>query len=311
MLSVSGPTPSPAMRPFSLPLMPFGRRALPDCHCALSRRQRSAIRLEGVPYRVDLRNATDDALERLIELGAIDAELSDDGGLAALMPDHVAPERIASVLDVDGLAVSPATGRDEGSVWVLSLRPIQVGRVRIVPSHLDEAPNTLRLIDSEAFGTGLHPTTALCLEALEDALQITVPDSVLDVGTGSGVLALAALLQGVPRAVGIDIDDGALRVAAENARINQLDDRLQLIHGGPEQATGVWPFVLANVRASPLIEMAPMLVRRVGHHGRLVLSGIPISVEPDVAAAYSRLGMQRVRVTSRAGWTALLMQASW
>ena len=77
-----------------------------------------------------------------------------------------------------------------------------------------------RLIDAAAFGTGLHPTTALCLEALEEEVGIAAPDAVLDVGTGSGVLALGALMLGVPRALGIDIDDEALRIAAENARIN-------------------------------------------------------------------------------------------
>jgi ribosomal protein L11 methyltransferase len=264
-----------------------------------------------VPYRVDVRKASHSALDRLIELGAIDAEQSEDGELAALMPDSVPPEQIASLLGIEGFTVSPAAGRDEGSVWVLTQRPIQVGRIRIVPSRFDAAPHTVRLIDAEAFGTGLHPTTALCLEALEDILPGASPDSVLDVGTGSGVLALAALMQGVRHAVGIDIDDAALRVAAENARINGAGDRLQLLRGGPAEVTGSWPLILANVLAAPLIEMAPTLVRRVGHHGQLVLSGIPISVEEDVDAAYRHLGMQRVRATSRAGWVALVMQASW
>jgi ribosomal protein L11 methyltransferase len=134
---------------------------------------------------------------------------------------------------------------------------------------------------------------------------------VLDVGTGSGVLALAALMMGVPRALAIDIDDEALRVAAENARINGIGERLELRRGGPETVTGAWPLALANVLAAPLIEMAPALVRCVGHHGQLVLSGIPSSVEPDVDRAYRRLGMQRVRVKPRAGWVALVMQATW
>jgi len=73
----------------------------------------------------------------------------------------------------------------------------------------------------------------------------------------------------------------------------------------------MWPLVVANILAAPLIEMAPALVRRVGRRGRLVLSGIPSSVEPDVDQAYRRLGMRRVDVRSRAGWIALLMQASW
>jgi ribosomal protein L11 methyltransferase len=142
-------------------------------------------------------------------------------------------------------------------------------------------------------------------------VQIAAPEAVLDVGTGSGVLALGALMMGVPRALGTDVDDEALRIAAENARINALGERLQLARGGPETVGGAWPLVLANVLAGPLIEMAPALVRRVGHRGQVVLSGIPASVEHDVERAYRRLGMRRVRVTSRAGWVALVMQASW
>jgi len=264
-----------------------------------------------VPYRVDLPTVGDDTFDRLVELGAIDAEFSHDGGMAALMPDSVAPERVASALGVDDMSVSPATGRDAGSVWVLSPRPIRIGRIQIVPACTEAEPGALRLIDAAAFGTGLHPTTALCLEALEEAVQIAPPDAVLDVGTGSGVLALGALMMGVPRARGIDIDDEALRIAAENARINALDERLQLTRGGPETVTGTWPLVLANVLAAPLIEMAPALVRRVGHHGQLVLSGISTSVEPDVDRAYRRLGMRHVRTTARGGWVALAMRATW
>lgn len=264
-----------------------------------------------MPYRVDVRHAGDAALDRLVELGAIDAELGDDGAIAALMPDSVAPERVKRALGADDISVSPAIGRDAESVWLLNPRPIHIGRLRIVPAHTEDDGGALRLIDAAAFGTGRHPTTALCLEALENALQITPPDAVLDVGTGSGVLALAALMMGVPRALGIDIDEEALRVAAENARVNALDRRLQLARGGPETVAGAWPLILANVLAAPLIEMAPALVRLVGHHGQLVLSGIPASVEQDVDEAYRRLGMRRARATSRAGWVALVLLASW
>jgi ribosomal protein L11 methyltransferase len=243
-----------------------------------------------VPYRVDFRNVGADALDRLVELGALDAELS-DGGIAALMPDSATPEQLASALGVDDISVSSATGRDAESVWVLSRRPIRMGRLRIVPAHIEAEPGALRLIDAAAFGTGLHPTTALCLEALEEAVKVATPDAVLDVGTGTGILALAALMMGVPRALGIDIDRQALRVAAENARVNALNDRLQLTLGGPEAVTGTWPLILANVLAASLIEMAPALVRRVGHHGQL--------------------GLRRVRVRSRAGWIALVLQATW
>jgi ribosomal protein L11 methyltransferase len=264
-----------------------------------------------VPYRVDVTRASDAALDRLVELGALDVEHSPGGGIAALMPDGVAPEHVAQALGVTDLSVSPAVGRDAGSVWTLSPRPTRVGRLWIVPAHAGAEPGVLRLTDSAAFGTGLHPTTVMCLEAIEECLQPTAAATLLDVGTGSGVLALAALLMGVPRALGIDTDAEALRAAAENARLNALDWRLQLARGGPDAVAGTWPLVVANLLAAPLVELAPVLVRRVGHHGRLVLSGIPSSVEGDVDRAYRRLGMHRVRTQSRAGWSALVLQASW
>ena len=282
-----------------------------------ARRSISLLRLTlpryalSVPYRVDLRHAGDDAFYRLVDLGAIDAEVAQDGRIAALMPDNVTADQVAQALGIAHISISPAVGRDDESVWVLSRRPIHIGRLRIVPAHMDAEPGDLRLADEAAFGSGFHPTTALCLEAIEEAVTMKNPASMLDVGTGSGVLALAALILGVPRTLGIDIDEEALRVTEENARLNALDSRLRLTRGGPEAVTGTWPLVVANVLAAPLIDMAPTLVRRVGHHGRLVLSGIPAALERDVEHAYRHLGMQQVRVTSRAGWIALIMHASW
>ena len=273
-----------------------------------------------MPFRVDLHDAGDDVFDRLVELDAIDVERSADGAIAALLPDRVSPREIAAALGRDDFAIAPARGRDAGSLWILHIRPFRVGGVEIVPvgrdeppgaSRLDAPPRRLRLIDAAVFGTGLHPTTALCLEALEEIVRTERPQAVLDVGTGSGVLALAALLHGVPRAVALDIDDEALVVAAANARLNGLDGRVMLQCVGPDRIPGTWPLVLANVLAAPLIEMAPALVRRVGRRGHLVLSGIPLSLEHDVDRRFRNLGMRRVRANSRAGWIAMVVQASW
>ena len=264
-----------------------------------------------MPYRIDFHTAGSDTFDRLVDLGALDAEVTSDRGIAALMPDSVSPDAVAGALGVRAISVSPAIGRDAGSIWVLRPRPIRVGRIRIVPADMAPEAGAIRLIDAPSFGTGLHPTTMLCLEALDEVVPIAPPDAVLDVGTGSGVLALAALTLGVPRALGIDVDDDALCVAAENARTNGMGERLQLARGGPEATAGRWPLVLANVLAAPLIEMAPELVRRVGHRGQLVLSGIPGAVEQDVDRTYRRLGMTRLSTKSRAGWVALLLRASW
>ena len=133
----------------------------------------------------------------------------------------------------------------------------------------------------------------------------------LDVGTGSGVIALAALRLGVGHALGIDVDAAAIAIAAGNARVNQLADRLDLRCGGPESLTGTWPLVVANMLAAPLIELAPALVRRVGSGGDLVLSGIPSALESDVTSAYRHLGMRHAATTSRAGWIATVLRAGW
>ncbi|HUR35743.1 MAG TPA: 50S ribosomal protein L11 methyltransferase [Vicinamibacterales bacterium] len=263
-----------------------------------------------MPYRIDLPDPPGDALDRLVALGALDVE-STAQGLAALIPDRVDPARVATALGIDRLLVSPAIGRDEGSVWLLAARPVRVGRLLLVPADLPAPPGALRMTDGPAFGTGLHPTTALCLELLEEIVDADGPGTMLDVGIGSGVLALAALTQGVPSAVGLDIDAGALVVAAANARLNDLAGRLRLVRGGPAALQGAWPLVFANVQAAPLIDMAPMLVQRVARPGRLVLSGIPSSIAPEVERAYRHSGMRPLRAATRAGWAALVLTAGW
>ena len=231
--------------------------------------------------------------------------------LRPFLPDTVTQDTVARSLGVAGVTVSPAVARDSDSVWLLSPRAVRIGSIVIAPPEIAAPPGALRLRDSNAFGTGHHPTTALCIEALEEILAVERIASILDVGTGSGILALAALRMGVPQAVGLDIDADALKVAAENARLNNLTDRLQLVNGGPDAVSGVWPLVVANVLAAPLIEMAPLLVRRVGSHGRLILSGIPRSVESEVRKAYEHLGMRHIGSEERAGWVMLIARASW
>jgi len=107
------------------------------------------------------------------------------------------------------------------------------------------------------------------------------------------------------------VDADALEAAAENARLNHLADRLRLVRGGPEAVEGNWPLVVANVLAAPLMEMAPVLARRARRGGRLILSGIRQSLESEVRQAYQHLGMRAVGSRTRAGWTAVVVRASW
>jgi ribosomal protein L11 methyltransferase len=263
-----------------------------------------------VPYRVDISCPPANALDVLVEWGALDIEPAGEG-LAAIIPDGVTQHALAEALPGAVVTVSAAVPRDGGSVWLLNPRPARAGSLVIAPPQGAAPPNALRLTDSSAFGSGHHPTTALCIEALEEVVMLDHPASVLDVGTGSGILALAALKLGVPRAVGLDIDSDALRAAADNARLNRLADRIRLVLGGPDVLEGQWPLIVANVLAAPLIEMAPVLVRRLGPTGRLILSGIPWSLESEVRQTYQHFGLRHLAAKTRGGWTALIAQASW
>jgi len=262
-----------------------------------------------VPYRVDIRHPLPGALDALIEFGALDVDVATDGALAAIVPDDLTLERLVPL--VGEVSASAAVGRDDGSVWVLTPRATRIGRLQLVPADAPLDGDTIRLADGPAFGTGLHPTTALCVEILQDLVDDATIDSMLDVGTGSGILALAALRLGVARATGLDIEAAALAVATENARLNGLEDRFALVAGDASAVDGRWPLVMANVLAAPLIEMAPVLAQRVAHGGVLVLSGITDGLAVDVDRAYRRVGMYSALTRVRDGWVALEHRPTW
>lgn len=267
-----------------------------------------------MPYRVDFAPADQDALLRLCELGALDAQLEANGHGAALLPDRVTTAEVADALRDAEMRVSAAAGRDDGSVWMLAPRPVRIGRLRLVPVAIASAgveAGDLQMIDTPAFGTGLHPTTVLCVELLGEHLEASPVRAVLDVGTGSGVIALAALALGVPRVTALDLDREAVRATRENGRRNGFGARLHTVQAGPESVAARWPLVMANILAAPLIEMAPLLASRVSHGGLLVLSGIPSAMQADVGRAYRRVGMHLGEVRFREGWAAIVLRASW
>jgi ribosomal protein L11 methyltransferase len=135
-----------------------------------------------------------------------------------------------------------------------------------------------------AFGTGAHPTTALCLDWLD--ANLTAGATVLDYGCGSGVLAIAALALGASRAWAVDNDPQALSATSANAALNRVSGRLFV--GAPESLPKVAVDVLvANILAAPLIELAPALTACLGRGGSLVLSGVLDHQAPRVMAAFA------------------------
>ena len=173
--------------------------------------------------------------------------------------------------------------------WMDNFQPMRFGqRLWIVPSwHAAPEPDAVNLLldPGLAFGTGTHPTTALCLEWLDG--QNLSDCNVLDFGCGSGILAIAALLLGAKQAVGTDIDYQAIEASRDNAERNGIDASrfpLYLPEQLPAEQADV---VVANILAGPLVALAPQITSLVKPGGRLALSGILAEQGEDVAAAYA------------------------
>ena len=172
--------------------------------------------------------------------------------------------------------------------WMDNFHPMRFGqRLWICPSWREvpepEAVNVM-LDPGLAFGTGTHPTTALCLEWL-DGLDL-VGKTVVDFGCGSGILAIAALKLGAARAVGIDIDPQAITASRDNAERNGVSDRLELYLPKDQPQDLLGDVVVANILAGPLRELAPLISVLPKSGGHLGLSGILESQAESVAVAY-------------------------
>jgi len=171
--------------------------------------------------------------------------------------------------------------------WLKDFRPMRFGRRLWICPGGQAAPDpdalVLELDPGLAFGTGTHPTTALCLEWLDGA--DVAGRTVLDFGCGSGVLALGALRLGAVAAHAVDIDSQALLATRENARRNRLESRLTVALAGTP-GDGAWDIVLANILAGPLVDLAPRLAAATRPDGAIVLAGLLARQAADVAAAY-------------------------
>lgn len=186
--------------------------------------------------------------------------------------------------------------QDWERAWMDQYAPLQFGRrTWIVPWNQDlpeaaqaDGAAVVRLDPGLAFGSGTHPTTALCLQWL-DALAdegVLAGRDVLDFGCGSGILALAALKLGARRAVGVDNDPQALVASGDNAERNQVGERLS-VHSPQEEPAAAYPVVVANILASALIALADTLAARVAPGGRIALSGILAGQEDEVIERYA------------------------
>jgi ribosomal protein L11 methyltransferase len=284
---------------------------------------------------VALREADADAFgDALLDAGALAVSVEDaDAGTAAEQPRFGEPGAapgagwarnvLRALVDADADvtamlgAAAAAVGWERApehrvepvpeTDWVRATQaqfdPIRVSeRLWIVPSwHAPPDPAALSIVldPGLAFGTGSHPTTRLCLRWLE--ARVRGGESVLDYGCGSGILAIAAARFGAGEVVGIDIDPDAVRAARDNAAANGVEARFAATDA-PMPAPS--DLVVANILASPLKVLAPLLAAQTRAGGRIVLAGLLDAQAQDVAAAYAPW-FDMTPFDRAEGWTAL------
>ncbi len=286
----------------------------------------TAASMPFLQYTVDIGRSPPEPLEdALFDLGALSVTLVDAADdpvlepapgetplwptirLKALFPDDADRRRIAATLA--GRLPDAREGHFESIVdkawereWLKDFRPMRFGRrLWICPGGLpatDADAVRIELDPGLAFGTGTHPTTAMCLDWL-DGHELRGRD-VIDYGCGSGILAIAALKLGAARALAIDIDPQALIATRENAARNRVETGLE-VTGDPGLAPSSADVLLANILAGALTDLAPRLSAAIRPGGDVVLSGILVEQAETVTAAY-RPWFDIALAATRDGW---------
>lgn len=210
--------------------------------------------------------------------------------------------------------LTAVSAEDWSNSWKVYFKPLRVGkRLLIVPTWEEtvQLPGdlVLRIDPGMAFGTGGHETTRLCLELLELVMEegplLAIP-SLLDLGTGSGILAMAASLLGAGRILALDIDPDAIVVARENIALNQLSDQVECGTEPLESLTERFDIILANILAEELVRLAPYLTDRLYPGGSLILSGILAEKEQLVRKGFDSQPLKYCRTTCAGEWVAML-----
>ena len=228
----------------------------------------------------------------------------------------VVQTRLAQILGVnhDEIEIEVLPDIDWVQHSLEGLNPVRAGRFFIHGSHDRDKvmPNDLAIeIEAgQAFGTGHHGTTVGCLELLAEVMANEKPQNALDLGTGSGILAIGMALIAPIRILATDIDPIAINVAKENFALNGVSDTITAITAtglDDDEITSRAPFdlIVANILANPLIELAPQMVPAKAKNGSIVLSGILEEQHDRVVKAYQDQGAKYIKTLHHEGWVAI------
>jgi ribosomal protein L11 methyltransferase len=204
----------------------------------------------------------------------------------------------------------PVAEEDWAEAWKRRLKVLRIGeRIVIQPSWLDYRPEpqdlVIQLDPGMAFGTGLHPTTQMCLCALEECVQPGM--EVLDLGTGSGILAIAAAKLDAKRVLAVDHDKQAAKVARGNVIANHVQGAVTVRQGSLPDVSGTYDLVVVNILARVIVEMVQQgLSERVRPDGVLIAAGITVDKVPDVVEAFERGGLELTDRKERGDWVSLV-----
>ena len=219
---------------------------------------------------------------------------------------------IAARMEAAGIPYTVETEGVEQEDWQNGWRkyyhPMEIGsRLAVVPSWQQYDTDRVKLIldPGLAFGTGGHETTSLCLEALDE--QVRGGERVLDIGTGSGILAIAALKLGAASAEGVDIDPVAVRTAGENAALNGVQDKLTVLVGDlSDKASGTYDIITANIVANAILSLAPAVPGLMAEGATFIASGIIDSRKDEVIAGLKKAGLAVAEVKEKRGWECII-----
>ena len=199
---------------------------------------------------------------------------------------------------------------DWQNAWKKYYHAMDIGsRLAIVPGWESYDTDRIRITMDPglAFGTGTHETTALCLELLDSLVQ--GGERVLDVGTGSGILAIAALKLGAREADGVDIDPMCVRTAGENAERNGVADRFRVLVGDlSDKAEGVYDIITANIVAAAILSLAQAVPALMAPGAKFICSGIIDERKDEVLAGLQASGLRPLEIKEKRGWVCILCE---